>query len=178
MSNIYVIQLMDIKILTRSGTSQLTNVSGWMAVVFFLALAVSCNTTEKIDKDLQQAFELHEKSMSIRSQVDSKVEALFSGKDSIEVNGQVQYLDSIKTTLSNWDEQMIEVPGFEDQHSHAEHNHAGHDHSGHDHAGHNHAGHDHGHSHSKVELTPKQHLEVQQHLLNEITTIASELDRM
>ncbi|MEL6557086.1 MAG: hypothetical protein AAFQ94_02815 [Bacteroidota bacterium] len=156
---------MDSKILIRSGASRQMNIHSWIAVIFFLTFTISCNTTKKVDKDLQQAFELHEKSMSIRNQVDGKVNTLFSDKDSIEVNGQVQYLDSIKMTLKNWDEQMIEVPGFEDEHDHAGHDHAGHDH-------------DHDHNHDKVELTSKQHLEVQQHLFEEIQSIAGELDKL
>ena len=133
----------------------------WLLMVPLLIFAASCGTNKKVDEDLQKAYELHEKSVGIRSRVDVKIHSLFDRGDSIAVIGKVHLLDSIKSALSTWDEQMIEVPGFEDEH----------DHSGHDHTGHD-------HNHSKVELTPVQHLEVQQHLLEEIQAIANKLDKL
>jgi len=120
----------------------------------------------KQDESLIKAFELHNESMEVRKSTEEKISVLLANQDSAFTAKHSATLDSLNSALAAWDEQVIEVPGFE--HSHNDHHH---DHSGHEH---DHEGHDHDHSHShgdEPDLTPKQHLDVQQHLLDEIKAL-------
>lgn len=134
-----------------------------------MVLLLACGGNEKPHKDLQQAFELHEEAMKIRNQTGDELAKLTTIEDSLFVATYKTDFESIASSLKEWDDQLVEVPGFE----HAD----GHDHSGHDHSGHDHSGHDHGHG-EQQELTPEQHLEVQQHLLQEIKAMAEKVDQI
>ena len=134
-----------------------------MQVLFLfgsVGLLVSCGEKEK-PKELVEAFKLHEEAIKIRQQVGEKVDRLVANTDSLFVAVNKNSIDSIQTLLEAWDEQLVEVPGFEEEH----------DHEGHDH--------DHDHDHGEeLKLTPKQHLEVQTHLLNEIKALSSGVEQI
>ncbi|WP_299537191.1 hypothetical protein [Ulvibacterium sp.] len=126
-----------------------------------LALSTACGDKKQANEDLQQAFELHKEAVKIRQMMQDQMTQLKANMDSLFVETHSKDLNSISSALEAWDEQLVEVPGFEEEH----------DHSGHDHD------HDHDHHHDNhPELTPKQHLEVQQHLLEEIKEIAVKID--
>ncbi|WKN44175.1 hypothetical protein [Tunicatimonas pelagia] len=129
------------------------------------SLVVACGDSKKTDENLQQAFELHQEAVEIRQMADKQIDQLKANEDSLFVNTYTADLESISRSLKEWDEQLVEVPGFEHDHDHD------HDHSGHDH--------DHDHDHGEqTKLTPEQHLQVQQHLLEEIKAIAEEVNQV
>ncbi|WP_422080141.1 hypothetical protein [Ulvibacterium sp.] len=134
-------------------------------ILGILALSFACGDKKQKGEDLQQAFELHQEAIEIRQMTQDQVAHLKANTDSLFVKMYTKDLQSISRSLEAWDEQLVEVPGFEE-----EHDHSGHDHSGHDH--------DHHHHDAHPELTPKQHLEVQQHLLEEIKAIAIKIDNI
>ena len=95
--------------------------------------------------------------MNIRNQTADQLAKLTANEDSLFVKAYKKDLDSISRSLKAWDEQLVEVPGFEEEH----------DHSGHDH-----------HHDEQPELTPEQHLEVQQYLLQEIRAIEKSINQI
>ena len=121
-----------------------------------IALLVSCGDKKKSNADLQQAFKLHQEAMNIRNQAVDQLAKLIANGDSLFVKAYKKDLDSISRSLKAWDEQLVEVPGFEEAH----------DHSGHDHPD------------EQLELTPEQHLQVQQHLLQEIRAIEKSINQI
>lgn len=122
-----------------------------------LLLFVACSGNSESNKDMQEAFRVHQEAVKTRQITGDQMEKLLLGSDSLFEATYKNELSSIKDSLKAWDEQLVEVPGFEEEH----------DHSGHDH-----------HSHETTELSPKQHLEVQQHLLLEIQTIKKNLEQI
>ena len=114
-------------------------------------------TKKKPNEDLQQAFKLHQEAINIRNQTADQLTKLTANGDSLFVKAYKKDLDSISRSLKAWDEQLVEVPGFEEAH----------DHSGHDH-----------HHDEQTELTPEQHLEVQQYLLQEIRAIEKRINQI
>ncbi|MEL6974352.1 MAG: hypothetical protein AAGL29_03050 [Bacteroidota bacterium] len=131
-----------------------------------ISLLSACGEKKK-DENLIQAFKLHEEAVQIRQTTKDQIAKLEAITDSVFVATYSNELNSISSALQEWDEQLIEVPGFEEEHDHSHHDHSGHDHD-HDH--------EHNHSDSGQELTPKQHLEVQQHLLEEIKDLAEKIN--
>ncbi|BFP40559.1 hypothetical protein FGF1_14040 [Flavobacteriaceae bacterium GF1] len=130
-------------------------------ILGILALSLSCSDKKQTNEDLQQAFELHEKAIKIRQMAQDQMDQLQANKDSLFVEAYAKDLRSLSSSLEAWDGQVVEVPGFEEEHDHSDHDHSDHDH------------HHHG---EQQELTPKQHLEVQQHLLDEIQAIAEKIN--
>lgn len=130
-----------------------------------ISLLSACGDKQK-EIDLQQAFSTHGEAVKVRKNAQEALIKLQANTDSLFVANNSEELKSIAEALALWDEQLVEVPGFEHDHSH-------HDHSGHDHD-HDHD-HNHDHNHSGQELTPKQHIEVQQHLLSEIKAIVEKI---
>lgn len=107
---------------------------------------------EKQKEMLQQAYGLHLKSIQIRHTLN---EWLTKSKEHALTDSLYnQDLDSITQLLEIWDTQVVEVPGFEKEHHH-EHDH-----------------------HVQPQLTPQQHIQIQQHLLNEIREIAKRVNRL
>ena len=129
-----------------------------------ITLITSCGE-KKIDENLQKAFELHKEAVEVRQTAQDQIEKLESNSDSLFVATYGKDISALSSSLKEWDEQLIEVPGFEEEHDHTHHDHSGHDHD-HDH--------DH-HHHDQPELTPQQHLEVQQQLLQEIKQLAGKI---
>ena len=123
-----------------------------------LALSLACSDKKQTNEDLQQAFELHEKAIKIRQMAQDQMDQLEANKDSLFVEAYAKELQSLSSSLEAWDGQVVEVPGFEEEHDHSDH--------------------DHHHHNEQQELTPKQHLEVQQHLLEEIQAIAEKINNI
>jgi len=143
-----------------------------------MTLVVACGDSKKTNEDLQQAFELHQEAVKIRQITDKQMDELKANEDSLLVSTYQADLDYISRSLEEWDEQLVEVPGFEHEHDHSDHDHAGHIHAGHIHTGQE-LNHEHDHSHGEqTNLTPEQHLQVQRHLLNEIKAIAEEVNQI
>ncbi len=138
---------------------------------FFLILGVvslsSCGDNMKNNKDLQQAFQFHKEAVKVRQAAKEKMTLLQANEDSLFLATYGEDLQIISRSLNAWDEQLVEVPGFEEEHDHSDHDHSDHDHSGHDH-----------HHDEAPELTPEQHLGVQQHLLKEIKAIVERIENL
>ncbi len=92
---------------------------------------------------MQEAFELHVKSMEIANDSKELLDQIPAGHE--EKN-------RLQARLKEWNDNIIEVPGFEHHHHH----------------GHSH---DHNHSHSQLELTPDDMLIVQKEFLDSIQSI-------
>ena len=122
-----------------------------------IALLVACGDKKNPNEDLQQAFKLHQEAMNIRNQTVDQLAKLTVNGDSLFVKAYKKDLDSISRSLKVWDEQLVEVPGFEEAH---------------DHSGHNH------HHDEQPKLTPEQHLQVQQHLLQQIRAIEKSINQI
>ncbi len=117
----------------------------WLYLLLVLNLA--CSGSSKPDPLLEEAFLLHQQSLEIAEESREMI-----GKLS-DKNEQVNRLE---TRLNNWNESLIEVPGFEHEHEH--------DHHDHDH--------DHG---PQLDLTPEMMLDVQTELLDSVRAIKDEL---
>jgi ABC-type nickel/cobalt efflux system permease component RcnA len=121
-----------------------------------LLFAYACTTTSEDDKLMEEAFNIHEQAMQIAKET----------KDLLASTDQNQTgLSSIRERLERWEDDLVEVPGFEHEHEHS------HDHD------HGH-GHDHDHSHSTLDLLPADMLAVQKEFLDSIRVIKSDLARL
>lgn len=136
-----------------------------LPIIGIITLLSACGDKKQTNPDLQQAFEIHGEALKIYNSARDQIAVLKANTDSIFVATYANDLNAISNSLEEWDEQLVEVPGFDHDHDHAEHDHADHDHSDHDH--------DHD---EHQELTPEQHLAVQQQLLEEIKTIAEKIN--
>ena len=134
-------------------------------MIGLITLLVACSSEKGVDEDLQAAFKIHNEAIKIRQLSEDQLNKLGANSDSLFIATYKSDLDSISQLLKAWDEQLVEVPGFEEAHDHAGHYH---DHSGHDHHHHN----------EGADLSPKQHLEVQQYLLKEVKGIASRINEL
>jgi len=135
----------------------------FIPILVIAILLSACGDKKETSEDLRQAFELHLEAIKTRQLTKEKLARLKAHTDTVFVKTYGQHLDSLDQLLEAWDENLIEVPGFEEEHDH--------DHHDHDHD------HDHHHHHNaQQDLTPKQHLEVQRHLLEEIKGISKKID--
>ena len=129
-----------------------------LTTLLLLAIIMACSHDKKPDENLQQAFKIHEDAVGLRNQIADKLENLNSIEDSLFVAAYKKNLDSINGALETWDEQLVEVPGFEESHDHE--------------------GHDHHHHDEQSDMTSEQHLQVQQHLFQEIQTIEKSINQV
>jgi hypothetical protein len=111
-----------------------------------LLFAYACTTTSEDDKLMEEAFNIHEQAM----QVAKETKDLLASTDQNKTG-----LSSIRERLERWEDDLVEVPGFDHDHEHS-----------HDH--------DHGH-HAELELLPEDMLAIQQELLDSIKAIRSDL---
>jgi len=137
--------------------THLLNYSKQLLLTLGVAFIITCGGGEKPNEHLQKAYKIHEDAISVSGQVTDQLTKLAANSDSSFVATFRGELDSIRLALDAWNEQVVEVPGFEEEH----------DHSGHDHS--------HG---NQPELTPEQHLEVQQHLLKEVQRIEKKINQI
>ncbi|HKK77474.1 MAG TPA: hypothetical protein VJ953_20510 [Saprospiraceae bacterium] len=119
-----------------------------LSVVAFFTSA--CTTTSEEDKLMQEAFNIHQEAM----QVANETRALLTATDQTRKD-----LQSIRNRLERWEDDLVEVPGFEHDHDHS-----------HDH--------DHDHSHSTLELLPEDMLAIQKEFLDSIRVLKSDLMRL
>ena len=133
-------------------------------VLGLMILCYSC-TEQKPDENLRNAFDLHNEALDMRKKVKDHLTQLRQNEDSVFLSHYGSTLDSLSLLAEAWDEQIIEVPGFEhkDDHSH-DHDHD-HDHHGHDHV-------------EDLNLAPEEHLEIQQELKDEIFAIEKALSKI
>jgi len=132
----------------------------------FAIIMASCNngaSSTNVDPLLQQAFDYHVEAMNIEKILKEKLDAIHSKKNSIQIQGraltegEMNFLDEANRTTSIyeiWQNNRVEVPGFEHEHDHSSHE-----------------GHDHHHHGNDVKLTPQQMKEVQEESLRNIKDI-------
>jgi ABC-type Zn2+ transport system substrate-binding protein/surface adhesin len=107
---------------------------------------------------MEEAFNIHEQAMQVAKETKDLLASTDQNKTGVS---------SIRERLERWEDDLVEVPGFEHEHEHS------HDHD-HDH-GHDH---DHDHSHSTLDLLPADMLAVQKEFLDSIRVIKSDLARL
>ncbi|WP_035805586.1 hypothetical protein [Lunatimonas lonarensis] len=116
-----------------------------MALLFFMG----CSNSSK-EKELQEAFEIHQKSLALRENLNQLLQA---------ENLSPDQKSDLQSLLEKWDANFVEVPGYEHSHDH-HHGDEGHDHH-----------HDHHHAHKAPELTAPEHLRLQQILYDQLDSI-------
>lgn len=111
-------------------------------LIFFLCcIHFGCLGATKNDPKLQEAFEIHKQSLDVAKQSKALLNNLERG-DANRVLFDAQ--------LKQWQENIIEVPGFEHDHDHD---------------------HDHHHHNVRYDLSPEDMLEVQKEMLDSIQAI-------
>ena len=107
-------------------------------VFIILAIVLSCGGETEEHKTLHHASEIHLEAMKIKKEMEPDLDQLRQLSNSIQIQGraltpeEINFTKAVSTLerrLEFWEENHVEVPGFE---------HEGHDHSGHNHD-HNHA---------------------------------------
>ena len=109
-------------------------------LIFLIASIQACGGESKENKILHKAADLHMEAVQIKKEIEPKLEELKQLGNSIQIQGRAltqeeidfsKAVNAIEGRLKYWNENHVEVPGFE---------HAGEDHESHNHE-HNH---DHG----------------------------------
>ena len=118
-------------------------------VYILLIINMGCSNSSKPGPLLEKAFLAHQQSLQTAKEAREILKSL-PANDSI--------LLQLESRLNTWDENLIEVPGFEHDHDH-----------GHDH------GHHHHHHGPQMELLPEDMLIVQQELLDSVRMIKEAL---
>ncbi len=130
----------------------------WPALLAGLS---GCGGTAEKDPLLTEAYDLHTAAVKARKEVGQALKAgkekLTQTDDSTSLARIAPALAAVESALAKWDSQLVEVPGFEHDHDH--------DHGDHDH-----------HHNPVPNLTPEQHRDVQQSLLEEIGQIKKLLE--
>lgn len=137
---------------------------GFTAIIY---LSSSCGGQHNHGDNqlLQQAADIHTEAIKIEKELRPKLQSLVQQKNTINIQGRalteeetafVNKVESIEASLKYWEENHVEVPGFEHGHDH-DHDHEGHDHS-----------HDHG---SKLEVAPQDMLLIQKEFRDSIVAI-------
>ena len=147
-----------------------TNTSSRMrAFKYFLFVCIGITfiacSEQKPDQNLQKAFDIHIESLEIRKSAGEKLMMLRENSDSTFVSTYRGSLDSLENLLEDWDSELVEVHGFEEAHDHSDHDHGHHDHSHDEHM-------------EDLNLTPDEHLEIQQHLMDEIKGLQKSIDQI
>ncbi len=146
----------------------------YLTLSFFLLLGiVACNTGNSEDqKILQQAADLHKKALEKGKGVKEKIVQLTQTKFNIQVQGRAlteqeikfsEAVGEIEGEFNAWEENHVEVPGFEHDHSH--------DHSGHDHDHHH-------HHHAPPQVTAEEMLAIQQEYYDSIIELDKAADEL
>lgn len=87
--------------------------------IFSLAIcliAASCSRQDEKSPQLVEANRLHLEAIEISKELEVQLESLsLQAKDDVEKS----QIDSLKTLINVWEENVIEVPGFAHAHDHA-----------------------------------------------------------
>ena len=127
-----------------------------------LLLIFSCGDSNNKDQLMKEALDIHNQTMAMEKEILPKLEELEQAKNSINIQGRaltdeekafVRKVELLNLSLEHWQENHIEVPG-------AEHDHTGHDHN-------------HG---PKVEFTPEDMLIIQKEFKDSMMAIKARLE--
>lgn len=133
-------------------------------------LAANCGGSSGEDqKLLEEAGQIHQQALEIEQKVKPRLEALIQEKNRINIQGRalteaeiafVNQVEALEKSYAFWEENHVEVPGFE-----------------HDH--HDHAGHDHSHDHKPgLDVTASDMLLIQQEFRDSITAIQARVEKL
>ncbi|MFN4086486.1 MAG: hypothetical protein ACK4LB_11140 [Spirosomataceae bacterium] len=112
--------------------------------ISLVGILMACqNQTKEKDPFLEEAYQLHLEAIEIQQDLEPKIDSLVK-LDSVR-------FDSLRIAFQNWEESLVEVPGFEHDH----------DHEGHDH-------HHHDHGAAQPDVTPQQMKAIQNESLQNI----------
>lgn len=138
---------------------------------FVIILMVSCHSDSSVDKKiLEEANNVHSeivikkadfesRLVSAIQNVQNEIETAESLEDTITLLDKINVLselESVQTIYNDWNDNLIEVPGFEKEHVHTKN-----------------CNHDHGHDHLN-ELKVEDHLDIQKDLNKELDRIINE----
>jgi ABC-type Zn2+ transport system substrate-binding protein/surface adhesin len=146
------------------------------SIFFLVSLMIACQSSETTDAALEEAGRIHMEAVELDKNVHPKVDAAIERKNQLAVQGRelteaerqfIQQVESIENSYAYWEENHVEVPGFE------------HDDHDHDHDHHDHAGHDHDHSHAApLDVTPADMLIIQQEFRDTLLSIQARLEQL
>ena len=109
----------------------------WFIYTYVVLILLACGGSEE-DKLLHEAADIHMEAIKIQKEMEPELEQLRQMSNSIQIQGKeltqeeitfTKEVTSLERRLQYWEENHIEVPGFE----HGEHDHSGHNHN-HDHS--------------------------------------------
>lgn len=142
-----------------------------LPLVLILILA-GCGHSSKDHALLEEAAKIHQEAVKIDETVKPQLDALVNQANSLAVQGRalteeeqafINAVGQLQTSYGFWEENHIEVPGFDHEHGHHHHDHD-HDHS-----------HDHG---PGLELTASDMLLVQKEFRDSIISIKERVEAL
>ncbi len=131
-----------------------------LRVGFLILLIAACKSTPKDNPALQEAARIHAEAAQIEQALQPQLKELIQRKNSINIQGRalteeeiafVEKVNAIENSYTYWEENHVEVPGYEHQH---EENH-----------------HDHHHHKENLHLSPADMLSVQKEFRDSIVTL-------
>ncbi|MGK0389087.1 MAG: G3E family GTPase [Maribacter sp.] len=138
----------------------LKSISFLLLITIILA---SCSTgqqqAEVQDPLLIEAFKYHNEAIEVEKSLQSIIEELNAKKSTIQSAGKelgeedMKFIDlanRIEKSYKRWEENRIEVPGFEHEHDHSQEGHQHHNHG------------------NDIQLTPQQMMEVQKESMKDL----------
>lgn len=140
----------------------------FLGVVFSLFI-YACGGSSEEHKILHEAADIHVEALQIKKEMEPDLQSLESTVNSIQVQGRelsseeikfIKEYEVLQSRLKYWNDNHIEVPGFE---------HEGHDHSGHDH------NHDHSHA-PKFQFPASDLLIIQKEFRDSINAIKGKME--
>lgn len=117
-------------------------------MICLLGMVLTGCHSHETDPKLEEAFKIHEQAIAVNQAIQSQLQS---------ANTETPEMSQIKKRLSDWEENLVEVPGFDHDHDHS-------------HGGHHH--HDHG---PGLEVTPEDMLIIQKEFLDSIKVIQQEV---
>lgn len=139
--------------------------------IFCFFLIISCANQGKKDELLQQAGKIHLEAIKMDEKIRPDLTKVFSVKKrleqkqtelTLEEKNLLEQIKQLKSSYDFWNENHVEVPGFEHEGHH--HDHAHHDHD-----------HDHGPS---LEVSSEDMLSIQKEFKDSLSSIAERLDNL
>lgn len=137
-----------------------------LLIVLSLAFLVSCGGGSEEDKILHQAADVHMEAIKIKKEMEPALKQLRQLNNNVQVQGRAltaeelaftKAVSALESRLKYWEDNHLEVPGFD----HGEHDHSGHDHN-----------HDHG---AKLHLPASDILIIQKEFRDSINAIKGKL---
>lgn len=128
----------------------------YIAVIMVALWACGGKPTD--NQTLVEANRIHLESISIQEKIEPKIEQLDSLKSTLKDSTKIAKIENIKQMFEEWEESLIEVPGFEHEH-------------------HKHDGHEHHHK-PAPEMTDESMLDYQKNTKKAIEELKSQVDEL